>query len=75
MTIGWVEQFIDGGVIVDGIEDPTKSTTGYQLTAAVMGSFLSGEGHIFALSNKRLLLSHIHRRYDQSVTDSHSSLP
>ncbi|KAK9785039.1 putative EthD domain-containing protein [Seiridium cardinale] len=42
MTIGWVEQFIDGGVVVDGMEDPSDLTTGYQLTAAVMGSFLSG---------------------------------
>ena len=42
MTIGWVEQIIDGGVVVDGLEDPAKSTAGSQSTALMTGSFLSG---------------------------------
>ncbi|KAH8786012.1 hypothetical protein F5883DRAFT_673646 [Diaporthe sp. PMI_573] len=42
MTIGWITQFIDGGVVVDGLEDPAKSVTAYQTTALVTGSFLSG---------------------------------
>jgi hypothetical protein len=42
MTIGWVEQFIDGGIVVDGLEDPAKSVAAYQTTALIAGSFLSG---------------------------------
>ncbi|KAK8113418.1 hypothetical protein PG984_013944 [Apiospora sp. TS-2023a] len=45
MTIGWVEQFIDGGAIVDGLEDPAaaQSTAAYyQTTALITGSFLAG---------------------------------
>jgi hypothetical protein len=43
MTIGWVEQFIDGNIIVEGLDDPAKSTAGLQTTALVAGSFLSGK--------------------------------
>lgn len=42
MTIGWVEQFINEGVVVDGLDDPAKSTAGYQTAALITGSFLSG---------------------------------
>ncbi|KAI0155727.1 hypothetical protein BJ166DRAFT_593937 [Pestalotiopsis sp. NC0098] len=42
MTIGWVEQFINEGVVVDGFEDPAKSTAGWTTAGLIAGSFLSG---------------------------------
>ncbi|KAK8076006.1 hypothetical protein PG994_003278 [Apiospora phragmitis] len=42
MTIGWVEQFIDGGIIVDGLEDPAEAMAGLQSLALISGSFLAG---------------------------------
>ncbi|POS73087.1 hypothetical protein DHEL01_v208530 [Diaporthe helianthi] len=42
MTIGWITQLIDGGVVVDGLKDPAKSVAAYQTTALITGSFLSG---------------------------------
>src|ERR1700709_2129061 len=43
MTIGWIEQFIDSGIMVEGLEDPAKSQASLQTTALVTGSFLSGK--------------------------------
>jgi hypothetical protein len=42
MTIGWVNQIIDGGIVVDGLEDPKESMAGLQLLALVLGALLSG---------------------------------
>ncbi|KAK7909253.1 hypothetical protein PG985_015131, partial [Apiospora marii] len=42
MTIGWVEQFIDGGKVVDGVEDPVESTARLPSLALMSGSFLAG---------------------------------
>ncbi|KAK7937313.1 uncharacterized protein PG986_014181 [Apiospora aurea] len=42
MTIGWIEQFIDGNMMVDGLEDPSEAMPGLQSLALITGSFLAG---------------------------------
>ncbi|THC93446.1 hypothetical protein EYZ11_007065 [Aspergillus tanneri] len=41
MTIGWISQFVDHGVVVDGIE-ASSSRKDFQATAVLTGMFLSG---------------------------------